>query len=134
MKLIFKIMFVALAMGSSNILFSRQEVNITENKYNIDTKLKCYYSLESKPALPGELVTTVMESKIVCENPETGQIERTFHNVNEKTMAALGTPGWILFENYIGKIQLSSSVRPGGPKRIGGDKQRIFCEGPCHKK
>jgi hypothetical protein len=61
---------------------------------------------------------------IVCKSG------KVFKNVSQNKSAATGTPGRLMYENYIG------TMAPRGPKQgpPGSFKRIDFCDGPCEMK
>lgn len=61
---------------------------------------------------------------------KNGQVTRTFENINFEESSLTGTPGYLMYENFIGWVKIEDS-KSG---MMGSGKKLNFCNGPCKRK
>ena len=84
-------------------------ITTTGNTVGIQEGEECYYYQDKKG-----------KYHVVCS-------WRTFKNVGVTESALTGTPGHIMYANYIGTAQIT----PSEPGLLGSGKRLDFCNGKC---
>ena len=98
-------------------------INTQDNNAGITDDMSCYVFDVEQP-------DGSMKKQIVCYKGKRKKMSKTFKNIGYAESSLTGTPGHLMYKNYIGSLITKKST----PGLMGSGKKLNFCDGECKGK